>query len=1126
MHQGTPITHSNSKNLTLSKKKLKLRTVPILFTVISVLILTISVSFYQSQKRKLVEDIEHRLSYIAKSKISRVVEWRDRRISEATLLSESPFFIHGIDEWLMTRSDASKKQVYARLYSLKENLGYDDVILVDSKGAILVSVVGRTETLHEEALCVLQETYNTQQPMLTDLHEVLANGYDGYHIDTIAPLFSTDGHHKLVGAVVLQMNAMKFLRPIMSTWPTLSRSAEAILIRRDKDTALYLNELKFQDDAVHRFRIPLTQKEAPAVQAILGYEGIVKGRDYRNVKVISSVGAVPGSPWFVVVKIDQEEAFQDWHFRTTLILVLIVVLAMAVVAIGGAVWYRHASIQYRVALQAVSEKHAVKERYKTTLMSVGDGVIATDSSGRIELMNPVAEELTGWQYDEARHQEITRVFNIVNEESRASVKNPVFRALEEGCIIGLANHTVLISKDGLEFPIADSVAPVRDDSGTVIGTVLVFRDQSKERAVAQRLQAESAKRAALLAAIPDIVMEVDANKVYTWANQAGMNFFGPEVVGSTPYNYLVEEPAQLDEMVKPIFDGDEAVIYVESWQRRFDGVPRLLAWWCRVLKDVDGNVVGALSSARDITEAKDAETALLENEKEYRRLVQNIPGVVFKKYQDHGINFFDEKIEQLSGYPKSVFLDRVMRWDDLVHPDDIEEYKRVFSCNTPYKVFAYEYRIRVKGGNYCWVRESSQFISNGPGFVPYFNGILFDITEQVDLEEEKARIEERLYQAQKMEAIGALAGGIAHDFNNILAAVMGYTEMALGEIPSDASAVLDLEQVLHASKRAQELVKQILSFTRQGDLQEKKPVSLRSIIQEATKLLRPVIPATIELNVTINPESTMIVADAGQIHQVIVNLCTNAIHAMQGQRGALDIQLDEIELKEHSAQLQVGPGIYMKLVIKDTGHGMDRETIQRIFDPYYTTKEVGEGSGLGLTVVHGIVERHEGVISVDSKVRNGTVFTILLRKAEGLQEPQIEEVIDPIIGGTERILYVDDEPALAMLGKRMLKQFGYLVTATSSSEDALQIIRENPENFDLVVTDYTMPNLTGTELAKEILEIRPDIPIVLCTGHSENLNETRAKEIGIRAFSMKPLDRKRLSKLVRETLDQNDKSVS
>ena len=381
-------------------------------------------------------------------------------------------------------------------------------------------------------------------------------------------------------------------------------------------------------------------------------------------------------------------------------------------------------------------------------------------------------------------------------------------------------------------------------------------------------------------------------------------------------------------------------------------------------------------------------------------------------------------------------------------------------------------------------------------------------------------LEAQLMQAQKMESIGTLAGGIAHDFNNILFAIIGYTEIALLDIPSDSALEKNLNKVLLAGERAKDLVQQILTFSRKSE-EEKKPVQVHLIVNEVIKFLRSSLPSTIQIHQQIEIGNDTVLADSTQIHQILMNLCTNASHAMMEKGGILQINLENMELdSDFTAQYpDMKPGSYLKLTVSDTGHGMSPDVLNRIFEPYFTTKERGSGTGLGMAVVHGIVKSYSGIIKVDSEPGKGSTFHIYLPIID--EEKKSEKVTDkPLPTGNERILFIDDEDALMDLGKQLLENLGYEVVARTSSVEALELFRTKPDQFDLVITDMTMPNMTGDRLAKELMKINADIPIILCTGHSNGISEHKAKEMGIRAFVMKPVAMRNLSIIVRKVLDE------
>lgn len=401
------------------------------------------------------------------------------------------------------------------------------------------------------------------------------------------------------------------------------------------------------------------------------------------------------------------------------------------------------------------------------------------------------------------------------------------------------------------------------------------------------------------------------------------------------------------------------------------------------------------------------------------------------------------------------------------------------------------------------------------GNIEYVVCTAHDITERKRMEKEKKKLEARLRQAQKMEAIGTLAGGIAHDFNNILFPILGYSEMLMNDAPDNSDLKRDLSIIFNGTKRARDLVKQILAFSRQREY-DLKPIKVHLVVKEALKLIRSSIPATIDIMQNII-DCELVMADYTQIHQVAINLLTNAYHAMEKKGGKLKVTLKELDLRVDDLK-GMPPGTYVRLTVSDTGIGMDQSTIDRIFDPYFTTKKEGKGTGLGLAVVHGIIKSHGGHISVYSEPGKGSEFHVYLPVIKAQQETkQIE--IQPIKKSNERILVVDDEKMVVEIQQKMLKRLGYDVTSCTSSVEALKAFQANPDNFDLIITDMTMPNMTGDQLAQKIMEIRTDIPIILCSGFSEKMSNEKAKSLGIKKFLMKPVLIKDLSITIRRALD-------
>lgn len=547
---------------------------------------------------------------------------------------------------------------------------------------------------------------------------------------------------------------------------------------------------------------------------------------------------------------------------------------------------------------------------------------------------------------------------------------------------------------------------------------------------------------------------------------------------------------------------------------------------------VDGQVVHVESSGvpirfqgeihlfgmlRDITDRKQAEETLIETEKKYRELADSLPQVIFEVDLEGNLTYLNSNAYTLFGYSREEVRPGFNVLEAFV-PEDRERVARDIIQNVQgEKVPRREYTARKKDGSTFPVAIHANRVWRGQTPVGV-RGILIDLTPNRRAEEEKKKLEAHLQQAQKMEAIGALAGGIAHDFNNILSAIIGYTELAMLNDASAACAA-ELDQALIAANRAKDLIKQILAFSRQTD-EQRVPVKVGTVVKEANKFLRATIPSTIEMDLRIPETSGAVLANSVELHQIIMNLCTNAVHAIGERAGRVEVEVQNVEITQAEKRnfIELDPGAFVRLSVKDSGCGMTPDVFERIFDPYFTTKEKGVGTGLGLAVVHGIVTKSGGAIKVESKPGWGTTFHVYLPRVDRTL-PHKAEPTGSLAVGSERVLFVDDEKMLVDIGGKLLERLGYRVASRTSPLEALELFRAKPEHFDIVITDQTMPGMTGEALAKELMRIRPDIPIVVCTGYSHGMDPERARQRGIRAFVMKPILIQDLAAAIRKALE-------
>ncbi|MCA9500936.1 MAG: response regulator [Nitrospira sp.] len=535
-----------------------------------------------------------------------------------------------------------------------------------------------------------------------------------------------------------------------------------------------------------------------------------------------------------------------------------------------------------------------------------------------------------------------------------------------------------------------------------------------------------------------------------------------------------------------------------------------------------------LVAHRDQLEAQvEARTSDLKtSEARYRYLAEHITDVIWAMELDGSrFSYMSSSVQQFRGYSPEEAVR--LSLEETLTPESAQAAKRLIEeellleqagTGDPQRFRTLELEHRCKDGSTKWTEVRGSFARDEHGKAIGILGITRDISERRKIEEEKRHLEAQLLQAKKMEAMGTLAGGIAHDFNNILGAILGYAELGITQISPNHKVKSYLEEVLAAGLRAKELVKQILSFSRRSS-QERVAVDLKAILKESLTMLRATLPATIEIRSALEVDEAVVFADATQLHQVVMNLAANAEYAMRNDGGILDVRLTSLELTPISVVEfpSLKPGTYLQLTIRDTGRGIPAQTLERIFEPFFTTKGKGEGTGLGLSVVHGVVIGHRGHIAVTSTRGQGTTFTILLPRLDVVL-PARSEHPEEWPTGSGRVLYVDDEEMLAKWGEQLLTHLGYAVVATTNPHEALDLFRMQPKQFDLVVTDQTMPAMNGQAFARALLAIREDIPIILCTGFSHNMTAEKAAHLGLSAFLMKPVNAAALARTVKRAL--------
>ncbi len=759
-----------------------------------------------------------------------------------------------------------------------------------------------------------------------------------------------------------------------------------------------------------------------------------------------------------------------------------------------------------------------EERFRTLVEEAADAMFLNTMEGRIMDVNGRACKSLGYTREELLSMTLAEIDIEVESQQH---KERYWDDLEPGRFITIeGTHR---RKDGTTFPVEVRVGLVQRHEGPLM--LGLARDITDRKDMEAAL-GESLERERLLSG----VIERSSQPFAVTHPDGRLLKINPAFCRLTGYSEQdLKSMSALTDLTPPEWREGEA-LELETLHRtgqpqryekeylRKNGSRIEVEVMVHEACDVDGSVEHYYGFVTDITQRKRREQELRRSEQRYQELYEASRDGYAMVDMNGTITTSNSTFKQMVGYTDRelaglTYADITPEKWHAMEEGILEQQVRRRGYSD-----VYEKEYRRKDGTILPIEIRTNLVKDPEGNPTGMWSFVRDVTERRRIKEERQRLETRLQQTQKMEALGTLAGGVAHDFNNILAVITGYTELLMLEAEEDPGLCENLEQVLQASRRGADLVRQILTFSQQAT-PEKKPVDLRIVIKESLKFMRASLPATIEIRERLSMKSGTILGDSSQIRQVLMNLCGNAAQAMQDRGGVLEIRLEQVSLDSEVVAPfpDLEPGPYLRLTASDTGVGIPTRVIDRIFEPFFSTRGRGKGTGMGLAVVDGIVRAHGGTIRVESEEGKGTVFDVFLPM---LEDEGRSEAIEPAAPTTPsaRILFVDDEPMLVDYASRILEHLGHEVVAHTSSVEALEAFRAEPAEFDLVITDMTMPNLTGAELSKRLLEIRPELPIILCTGFSVSIDPERAGQIGIREMLTKPVLAKDLSEVIKKVL--------
>ncbi len=767
-----------------------------------------------------------------------------------------------------------------------------------------------------------------------------------------------------------------------------------------------------------------------------------------------------------------------------------------------------------IVMRRVAEEEAVgnEARIRHAVDSSLDGFAVTDLEGRLLDVNEAFCNMVGYAPDEIRGTSISDLSGSPPEEVRRRIEQIVTRG-------GGRLRTQTRRKDGTLLDVEISATHFPGNGGRIVA---FLRDVSVCARLDADLQSSRHEYATLVEHLPDLVMRLDADGrlLVVSPNVVRLGFPAPaELVGRTPWEVGLSI-GDFDDWRK-MTAGTSRDENREKQVKLATPVGERIFNWRLVAEGDDGHGGRSfLAIGRDVTAQVQVESELRRSEQRFRSVFERSPLPFFLLTTERTILASNESFRNLMGCAPGHLVGRP--FTALADPDDVAQWREGIDSIMADGPGATEVEARcvTRTGETVWLRANMALVRDDRGEPEFIVVLGEDLTQQKAEETLRNELERQLRQAQKMEAIGALAGGIAHDFNNILGALMGYSELALEDAEDPNAVRQEIREVLRAAERAKALVAQILAFSRQGE-QERQAIHLAPLVKEAGKLLRATIPASIHIELDVDERAWTVVADASQLHQVIMNLCTNAFQALKPNPGAITIRLayveDLPEVRESNGDLEPGP--YAVLEVSDTGPGMDEEVRARVFDPYFTTKPAGQGTGLGLSIVERIATAHGGAVTLHSAPGEGARFSVYLPVA-AISSGEENRIIGTSVParGTERVLFVDDEEALCDLAEQELGRLGYQVHTMTHPGRALAWMKAYPGAFDVLVTDLTMPGMTGLDLIEQIRTLAPDMPVVLCSGFAETGHLETARAMGVESFLAKPVTTAQLSAAIREAV--------
>ncbi len=1077
------------------------------------------------------------MSAVSSLKGNEIVQWRKERLADGMVFFGNRNFVELAGRYVESPEDPDAiERLLVWMGSVRRAYEYERVYLVDAAGEkILVEPVeGGMDREHFKAdiLSMLPEG----KPAFLDFH--FCGNENHPKLAVVVPLLHS-GEKKAFGALVLKIDPEVYLYPMIKRWPTPSRTAETLLVRREGNGAVFLNSLRFKEDAALKLSVSLEKKDVPATMAVLGKKGEARGIDYRGVRVLADVRAVPDSPWRIVAKMDESEAFEPMARMRTLTVAMAVCL---IAAVGAALLLSSRKQKMKILWERATAAEALAEseaKYRLLADNTLDMIWKMDTELKFTYVNPAIQDMFGFAREEftgsgledhCSPEELLKMRTAIEKELALGVESK-----------GVILETEALRKDGTVVPVEVRGRFLFDESGTPIGVQGTTRDISERKKADLALRRSESRMRSVLRAAP-VGIGLVKDRVMMEVNEAmsGMTGYSREELSGQAAKMLYPTDEDYDcvgrEKYRQIAEKGHGTVETR-WKRKDGEIIHIIL--SSTLIEGDEFEAGTMTfTAMDISHMKEYEekishlnrvllairdvNQLIVRERDPEALARRTcelmvgsrgcTGAIIvlcgedgrpEFYAQEGVGDAFGPLEEELKSGKMPACCEAAAGGSGVHVvmDRERECEGCSLAEGCSQSAAMSIRLEHGGVNYGYVSVSLENVGGAPDedevslFEEMAGDVAFalhNIKTEKDMrrtERERDEIHQQLLASQKMEAVGRLAGGIAHDFNNMLTVINSYAGMVLEALPGESEQRGDVAEILTAGRRAAELTRQLLAFSRR-QVMKMEIVDLNRVVKDIEPMLKRLIGEDILLTTHVEPELGRIKADPGQLEQVVMNLAVNARDAMP-TGGRLTIETYNVELDEEYAarHAEVLPGSYVMLSVTDTGCGMSRETLERVFEPFFTTKEVGKGTGLGLSMVFGIVKQSGGHVWVYSEQGKGTTFKVyFLRDLSGapVAEPEEAEPEDAGATGGATILVVEDEAGVLFLAKRALESAGYEAITASSCENAIEIFKTEGERIHLLLTDVVMPDMGGRELAGILTRMNPALKVLYMSGYTEN----------------------------------------